>query len=291
MPLHVERYPEGLLLQIREERISEDTTCRLAPGEDVECDCRMVLDLRDVTFVEPFGLVYLYWLVRSLFDRGAERVTVLLPESEDVRNYLIRMHLPQSLAGASRVRFRPDLEDLRVRERDLTDRLVELTPFTVENDDEVRMQTSEIMETILSHADDLSIEAGYLRLGLVELLSNIEVHSRTRMGVVAVQRYTDGRVRIAVGDGGIGIPNALRGTVGDLPDDEVVLRALQPDVTSRVGRGGLGLPMLVDAIHETRGYMVIRSGRAHIRVRSREEIAARCDCIPIPGTQIEVLWV
>lgn len=136
MPLHVERHPQGLLLQIQEERIAEDTTCHLAPGNDVDCDCRVVLDLRLVTFVEPFGLVYLYWFVRSVIDRGAERVTVLLPDSSDVRNYLIRMHLPQALAATGPVRFRPTLPDLAVRERDLTDRLVELTAFTVENDDE-----------------------------------------------------------------------------------------------------------------------------------------------------------
>lgn len=289
MPLRICSQPSRLMLKVDEWRITQDTTRNLAPPADLDCTCPIILDLRSVGFIEPFGLVYLYWLIRELINRGATEVTVQAPQSDDVENYLVRMHFAQSLGGFQEVAFQPDLSQRMVRERELSDRLVEVTTFTLLDDDQVRQLTSNVMETILTHGGVLPVEARYLRLGLVELLSNIEVHSQTRTGVLTVQRYGS-IVQIALGDGGIGIPAALRGVVGPLPDDETVLRALDTHVSSRAGRGGLGLPMIVQAIRETRGYMGIRSGQAHATV-SRYGTDARCDCTPLPGTLVEIIWI
>lgn len=289
-PLLVERRPEGLLLCMDESHVSEQTTHQLAPDPSVDCACRVVLDLRNVRFIEPFGIIYLFWMVGTLLNRGAERVTIMPPDSEDVRNYLVRMHFPQLFSDETRVRFRPvDIANRRVRERNLSERLVEATRFALENDDEVRALTASVMETILSQAGELSVETRRLRLGIVELLSNVEVHSQTGSGLLTVQTYAGGRVQIAIGDGGIGIPAALRDVVGDLPDDQTIRCALERNVSSRVGRGGLGLPSIVEEVEATDGYMVIRSGCAQVKVGSGE-VSSRNDCTPILGTQIEILW-
>ncbi|MGH7559144.1 MAG: hypothetical protein ACREMD_15465 [Gemmatimonadota bacterium] len=278
------------MLQIDERSITQDTTRNLAPPADLDCNRPIVLDLRPVGFVEPFGLVYLYWLVRSLVDRGGAPVTIRPPRSRDVRNYLVRMHFPQAFSEVERVVFDPDLSRVVVRETDLRERLLEVTTFTLLDDDQVRQLTGDVMETILTRGEDLPVETRYLRLGLIELLSNIEVHSQTRSGILTVQRYGSSEVHIALGDGGIGIPEALRDVVGPLPDDEMVLQALDPHVSSRPGRGGLGLPTIVEEIKKTRGFMGIRSGRAHVKV-SRNGAVSRCDCIPLPGTQVEIVWI
>ncbi|HUP00427.1 MAG TPA: ATP-binding protein [Gemmatimonadota bacterium] len=243
--------------------------------------------MNHVEFIEPFGLIYLYWLIRDLLDRGASKVLVELPDSLDVRNYLVRMHFPAAVSDLP-VGFRPPIEQLQLSERDLADKLLEVSIFELKNDDQVEDLTQRIFETIVMRGKDLEISGEYLRLGLGELLSNIESHSQSREAIVTVQRYNQ-RVQIAVGDGGIGIPAALEGRLGTLSDAEMVLRALDPHVSSRIGRGGLGLPMIVEAVREHGGYLGIRSGAAHVYAGDRG-ISARESCSPLPGTLVEIVW-
>jgi hypothetical protein len=213
-------------------------------------------------------------------------VDIALPDDPDISNYLVRMRLPDAFESDDRIRFH---NVPQVRERDLPGRLVELTSLQVDNDDEVEEQTSRLMEVILTQRPDLRSRHGELSVTISELLSNIQVHSQTREAALAVQAYPQqGSVVLAFGDGGIGIPGALKPHLGeDLSDVQVIARALEPGTTSRRGLGGMGLTELADIVAEGGEYMAIRSGNGHLVVASegrREEEA----CHPLPGTLVEV---
>jgi len=269
------------------DRLDQTTTTRLAPSKGAVCGCPVTIDLRHIKFIEPFGIIYLYWLIDYLLSENASRVIVEV--SGDVRNYLVRMDVPKAFEGNPRVEFKPDLHLIRLFRRDLKDRLVELQTFHLNNDDDVEDLTGKVMDVIKSRKNDIEDLHYCLYLSISELLSNIEVHSGSKIGTLVVQSY-DSRVYIAIGDGGIGIPNKLRNQKPEWSDAELIEYALQPQVSSRPGRGGgMGLTILSDAVKKSGTRMVIRSGCGHVFV-AKDKKARRNDCAPLPGTIVEVVW-
>lgn len=286
MPVSVERRPDLTVLRFEVRRLDHDTTRDLMP-QDLDVENRRVgLDLRALDWVEPFGLVYLFWYIEALLDSDVMRVDVALPPDENVSNYLARMRLAEALEATELV----TLHNVRgVRERDLPGRLVELTTFRVDNDDEVEDQTARLMEVILTQRPDLRSQHEELSFTISELLSNIQVHSRTGEAAIAAQAYPQqGSVVLAIGDGGVGIPVALRPHLSEqLSDAEVISRALEPGVSSRHGLGGMGLTELADLVAGGGERLAIRSGTGHVIVTRRTR-NAEDGCSSLPGAIVEV---
>ena len=288
--IRVEERPDRTIFFFQVRALNHDTTRDLVPalaGVALE-GCRAGIELRPLEFVCPFGLVYLYWYVRWLLDTmGARHVDIVLDGAKrDLCNYLKRMRLPDVLG--SRVTIYP-IQELELRERDLTDSLLELNAFRIDDDNEVELRASQTLHVILAQRPDLESRREHLHLAISELLSNIEVHSHTREAALAVQTYQD-RIELAFGDGGRGIPAALGTRLGSgLTDLEFIRRALEPGISSRPGGGGYGLTQLLEAAQEEGGRLTIRSGRGQLSVGPQGE-EAHGSCTPIPGTIVEVVF-
>lgn len=245
-------------------------------------EVRLVLDLEAVEFVWPFGLVFLEWYVRDLLGRGAESVEVRVP-SLDVGNYVVRMRLLSAFEDEERVQFTVPVE--RLQETDQRTALVELERFEVTHDDAVEELAHRLVRVIVEKLGDrASLEPLFLTIS--EVLSNIEVHSGTDGGTVAVQSYRD-RVCLAFGDAGVGIPARLSSRFPGASDGRIIEHALEPQVSSRVGLGGMGLTHLADLVRERNGRMTIHSATGQVAV-TRGEVSRQEDCCLIAGTLVEV---
>ena len=268
------------------DRLDHRTTIRLAPSEGTVRGCPVTIDLRGIRFVEPFGITYLYWLIDYLLAEKASHVTVKV--SWNVQNYLIRMDFPKAFETNPEVEFRPNLHLIKLFRRNLSNQLVELKKFHLRNEDDVEDLTGKVMDVIDNRRPDLRRINYQLYLAISELLSNIESHSWSRKGTLVVQSYGQ-QVYMAIGDGGKGIPNKLRDQRPKLSDAELIEYALEPLVSSRRGRGGMGLTELSNAVRECGSYMAIRSGCGHVIV-TKYGNTRRNDCAPLPGTLVEVAW-
>lgn len=291
-PTRIDEREDRTIIFVRTPELTYETTRELAIDlDEVDVEGRdMGIELRPVRFVRPFGLIYLYWYIRWLIDEHqARRVDVVLdPHNHDLCNYLKRMKLPDVFGDEWPVTIYP-IQDRQLRESDLSDSLVELTSFRVDHDNEVERRTVETLDVLFTQRPALRKRGEELHYTISELLSNIHAHSRTRVAALAVQTY-GGTVELAFGDGGIGIPSALRPHLeGAFSDAEYVQKALEPGVTSRIGGGGTGLTQLRETVEEEDGHLVIRSGTGEVVVEgARPPDDERCR--PLPGTLVEVAF-
>jgi len=242
----------------------------------------VLVDLSSVSFVYPFGLVFLDWYIRDLFSRGARSVEVRVP-SEDVGNYLVRMRLVSAFEDDERARF--DVPWETVRERDRRDVLVELERFRVLNDDEVEELASRLVR-VITEMPGPGVGFEPLFLTVCEAISNVEVHSGEEGGTVAVQRYRDS-VCLAFADAGVGIPARLGSQFPGESPGSVIAHAVEPGVSSRVGGGGMGLAELADLVTDEGERLTIHSDSGQIAV-TPEGIQRVEGCCPIRGTLLEV---
>lgn len=137
--------------------------------------------------------------------------------------------------------------------------------------------------------------AHFVELCLNELIQNVVEHAHSPVGCfVQAQWYRqEGNVRIAVVDGGIGIPAALRRRAVQgmqrKSDAEVLVAAVtQVGLTSRTGRpGGLGLKLIREIVVDRSGYLLIVSKGAKVVFDSGGQSVPRTTAPHFEGTAIE----
>lgn len=234
---------------------------------------RVLIDLERVTWAYPSGLLLVCGIIDQLLAAGVDSIEVTGPTSGDCRTYCSRMHLPRQFDGEP-VRFR----DIRYAVSEAPrSGLLEVRSVVVENDDQVIDRAEECLGIILTRRDDLKSRGEELFEALEELLSNVQVHSRRNTARVAVQSYMGKHVHLAVGDCGRGIPAALRNQREDNPTDaELVEWATQAHVSSRRGRGGMGLTRMRHLILDADGTMQIRSGEGLFHLEGGETQVLDC---------------
>jgi len=199
----------------------------------------------------------------------------------------MNLHLP--FAGDDSLTFEPDITRWGVS-RPPPETVFPLTCIRVENDDEVVEAGGRLWDIISARAPQFVPAADQIRTALVELISNVERHSRAGMATVVAQTHKDA-VRLAVGDVGIGVRRSLQGAypLAGRPDQDVLKFATQPGVTATPGGGGTGLWTIVDAIQEYGRAVHLGSGQGVYSVFRRYE-QARPSGILIPGTIVEVAF-
>lgn len=274
-------------------RLTRSGCRRVGVPEGIDLDGRRVgLNLRSVSFVTPFGLVFLYWYVRDLVDnRGVREIVVAEPQDDGVATYLLRMRFPHAFRDDDRVQM-PELEDRSINRRDRSTELVELETLHVDHDNEVHRQAERLIEVILAQSEVASERKYEVWYTLSEVLSNIQVHSETREAALAVQSYRNG-LELAFGDGGVGIPSKMAGHPA-LPDDptdaDIIRTAMERTVTSRRDLGGTGLSDLREIAVEA-GRLAIRSGDGEVEVTEIQNGPSdrlRSNCGDLRGTLVGV---
>ena len=264
---------------------------------------RICIDLGDVTFIDPYGMVGILELGYYLKSLGKE-VILRVPRSEEVPKYLERMDF---------FRFRSGLFVLNPPYLDFTEKyhrsfasdvLLEITRIEKSDDihfivDRVRDRAGSVLEAHL-HYDERAIH--HFIVALSEVCQNILEHSQN-VGYVGIQKYFYAKslaknvVKIAVMDLGIGIKNSLShrfsSVYGEKWSDLLAIERALLHGASRyeeVGRGH-GLTEVRKFVQKWDGKISIRSGTAKFSLLPSWEKGLRrhSGVAFFPGTQVSLV--
>ena len=255
------------------------------------------IDIRNVTFIDPFGMVGILEAGRFLHSGGVQK-TLLLPESDNVLRYLERMDF---FKYAGRYYYldsgEPELSDKFLRSSQ-SDVLLEITPIEKSEDihfivGKVKKRAYSILEKHL-HYNDRAI-GGFI-VALSEVCQNILEHSENT-GFVGIQKYYFQKkeknvVKIAVMDLGIGFKESLSERVSIAQDVDAIEKALVHGVSRHRDEGrGHGLASVRRFVRKWNGKISIRSGKGKFSIipdwawgRERER-----NLTQFPGAQINIM--
>lgn len=259
------------------------------------------IDLKNTGFIDPYGMIGLLQIERSLNSAGVKPL-FYLPESKDVLNYLKRMDFfrfansiftiePHSYSTSRSVGY--------------SDVLLEITG--IEKSDDIHAIVDKVMErahTILTtHLNYDKNTIHNFVVALSEVCQNIIEHSQT-IGLVGIQKYFFQKilgknvVKIAVMDLGIGFKSSLSKRFSSIyGKDWTDIKALEQALlhgASRyedIGRGH-GLAAVKRFIEKWNGKLSIRSETARISIIPSWDTfgKTRQTNLPFfPGTQIGII--
>ena len=255
------------------------------------------IDLRNITFIDPFGMVGILEAGRFLDAEGL-RKTLLLPESEDVLRYLERMDFFKYAGRYFDIeQGPPELPDKFLRSS-RSDVLLEITPIEKSDDihfivGKVKKRAYSILEKHL-HYNERAI-GGFI-VALSEVCQNIIEHSENT-GFVGIQKYRFQKhdknvVKIAVMDLGIGFRESLAERISAANDLDAIEKALVYGFSRHKDEGrGHGLAAVRRFISQWNGKISIRSGTAKLSIipdwawgKEREK-----NLTYFPGSQINIM--
>jgi len=255
------------------------------------------INLKDITFIDPFGMVGVLEAGRYFKSIHTDR-KLLLPKSENVLKYLERMdffkYCGRYFAGDSASK---DIHDKYFR-KSYSDVLLEITP--IEKSDDIHLIVSKVKKRAHSilekhlHYDENAIN-GFI-VALSEVCQNIIEHSE-HTGFVGIQKYhfhkhNKNVVKIAVMDLGIGFSGSLSDRVSLADDLDAIEKALLQGVSRHMDEGrGHGLAAVRKFVQNWNGKISIRSGTAKLSIipswswgKAREE-----NLTSFPGSQINIM--
>lgn len=238
-----------------------------------------VLDATRTERLGPMGVALLALAITRRRARGLGDLSLRVPRTRGAAQFLREVGFNRFLT-AERANDNPAGGTLSMRH------LFQLTPA----------YTEEIGKLVAQRVPGTPEELGYLiEFCLNELLQNVFEHANSREGCFVVTRWyaRSENVCIAVVDGGVGIPAALRRkSIAGLhkrSDQDVVIAAVtRKGITSREGakQGGLGLKLLREAVTERGGKLFALSSTARVVFTPT---AARARKSPVfRGTAIEL---
>ncbi|WP_423223148.1 ATP-binding protein [Candidatus Amarolinea aalborgensis] len=229
----------------------------------------IVIDLSGVRFMDPYGMVCLVMLARSL-QRQDHPVAFVLSRDSDAWQFGHSMGFHDQLALYSTLR-----NTGRTRSAAHRDAYgLGLTPIQASTD--VALVVGRFLE--LARAE-LGFSVGDLIDSakiVSELSSNVKDHSRD-LGLAAAHLYRDrqGRryVSIGVADMGIGIRQSLsqrHAEAGHWTHAQAVAQALE-GLSSRATGGGLGLSSVRQLVRRYQGRLSLRSGDAKLQLSADKQ--------------------
>ena len=249
------------------------------------------IDLSDITFFRPFALVYLGMFLRYHAGRGIGFI-VRPPVNAPAREYLDRQRFWErfnlgtaSIQSENLHRFGSntsfnDIFDIRrpsiIRE-DIAEKIANDVVVVLEKSD-ANVKTTLVWETV------------------VELVDNFSRHSGQMLAVITMQYYPNVRqLVIAIGDCGIGIRQSLASNpqyeyLAHEPHYAAALKAFEPLVTCKPGRGGSGLLSVREDMIEMHGTLVLATGDGYVRMGGYGNSEAGNMAYNLPGVQIEMAF-
>jgi len=257
-------YPEAVsapsesLIQLPTRATVEESFQVLNACEQIERLGKVLaIDASTTTMFGPMGVALLALALARRRTAGLPDLTLRKPESGEARRYLEEVGFSRFLTS-EHANENPSAGTLEMRH------LFQLVP----------VYTEQMARLIADRVPGTPEEVSYLiQLCLNELLQNVFEHAESKEGCFVLARwYAKTRsVRIAVADGGVGIPAALRrkGIAGlqRRNDADVVIEAVtRRGITSRLGtkQGGFGLKLLREAVTERGGKIVVLSSTAKV---------------------------
>jgi anti-anti-sigma regulatory factor len=263
---------------------------------------QVIIDLEQVRFVDPYGMVGLLALARFLRQQACEPV-LMLPRSEEVMKYLDRMDFSrhaERLCAIDLTTLWPDGEYSRNLHSDV---LLEITPIARSEDIHyIVNRVRERAQTILSqnlHYAQAAID-GFV-VALSEVCQNIPEHSEN-VGYVAIQKYFYGRrlgknlVKIAVMDLGVGFRASLAPKYGAQSANWSDLNALRLALFEGASRyddpgRGQGLSAVRRFVERWHGKLMIRSGAARVELSPslNRPTPRQAKLTSFPGTQVSIV--
>lgn len=241
------------------------------------------MDLADLRFIRPAGIVFLSNLVHWLNERGTKVSFCNMNEDSEAIRYLddslfFEQHCGKKIRTDSKPRG--TTQPLKkIAHKDIHQWLdFTLLPWL---------------------ANRLSISKASLadmRSCISELFHNIEDHTQYDIGSIFVQHYpNEKRVTISLSDFGLGIPEKVRQQVPKLSDSEAIKQAVREGFTtkSRSTNKGLGLDSLLKtAVIRNGGEVTIYSGKGIVRFYRKGGTALGSyvfkDVGFCPGTTIDI---
>ncbi|HWR72426.1 MAG TPA: ATP-binding protein [Nitrospirota bacterium] len=253
------------------------------------------IDLRDVSFIDPYGMVGLLEIGELCMLEDVKK-TVLLPRSVEVLRYLERMDFfPHAKRYFILEPIHAPSPEGRAPDSDV---LLEITPVERANDiHSIVGKVEERAQAILAkhlRYDGKAINSFIVALS--EICQNIIEHSENK-GFVGIQKYRYpglGRniVKIAVMDAGIGFRKSLSSRFKLRNDLDAIEKALLHGASRHADEGrGHGLAAVRRFIGHWQGRLSIRSGSARLSIippwsRGREQ---ERNLTPFPGSQINII--
>jgi hypothetical protein len=258
------------------------------------------LDLKDLHFVDPYGLLGLLSIGSSPAYREGQIWGLTAPGNPAVRSFLKRTGAWNRLESSFLVDRTWEGEHRDGVRGEGEPPLLEVTPVRDPSDvhravSRVKGRTDRLLVGRLGYNP---LAADRFTVALAEICQNIVDHSESE-GFVAAQYYPPARgrgmVRLAVMDVGIGVRRSLASRYAsrfeDGWDDRKAVRLAFQRWVSRFdepGRG-LGLKLVAEMVRGWGGRLLLRSGTAAYAIHpgwgSRPR---RSGLSPFPGTQINI---
>ncbi|MGQ3685942.1 MAG: ATP-binding protein [Candidatus Loosdrechtia sp.] len=274
-------------------QITEDTFEQILKNLDTPSP----IDLREVTFVDPYGMVGLLEIGELHKSKGIQK-TVRLPYSEEVLKYFERMDFFR-FAGEYFILepSQPYLPEKYLRNA-YSDVLLEITP--IEKSDDIHFIVGKVKnraQSILArhlHYDEKTMH-GFI-VALSEVCQNIIEHSENK-GFVGIQKYyfqniSRNVVKIAVMDIGIGFRMSLSERFSLKSDLDAIEKALLHGGSRYAEKGrGHGLAAVRRFVNQWNGKLSIRSGTSKLSIipawawGKEKEVNLKY----FPGAQINIL--
>src|SRR3989337_1380268 len=256
-----------------------------------------VINLQDVTFIDPYGMVGILEIGELLKSEGIQK-TIKLPGSEDVLKYLERMDFFKFAGKYFKLEpSKPQLSNKYLRSS-YSDVLLEITP--TEKSDDIHFIVGKVKEraqAILAKHLNYSVKTinGFI-VALSEVCQNIIEHSGNK-GYVGIQKYhfqnlNKNVVKIAVMDTGMGFMNSLSDRFLLRNDLHAIEKALLHGASRFADEGrGHGLAAVRKFVTQWNGKLSIRSGTAKLSIiprwaRGKEK---EVGFTHFPGSQINIM--
>ena len=239
-----------------------------------------VIDMSQVTFIEPFALIYLGMFINH-HNRNGMSFKVKFPLSKKAMQYL----------DSQNFRQRWNIESNSPR----ASPVAKLTSFNdivyIENDRYAPEDIADRVSRMLS-SRSFRLDVGLTAELVAELVDNFVRHSETETAACVVQRYPRAdRLDFAIGDCGIGIRQSLSKNsryryIEKKSHMDAASLAFQEKVGSGV-EGGMGLSTVRENVVQMKGSMFLSTGDGWVFVgRGLEEVGDQA--YDLPGVQIEV---
>lgn len=255
------------------------------------------IDLRHITFIDPYGMVGLLEIGELLKSKGIKK-TIHLPKPNEVIKYLERM----DFFKYARRYF--EIEPTEFDASDMyfgstsSDVLLEITPIEKPGDihfivGKLKESANRILTKHLHYNENTVV--GFI-VALSEVCQNIIEHSE-KTGFVGIQKYhfnniNKNVVEIAVMDLGIGFKESLKARFNINNDIEAIEKALLQGASRHDDAGrGHGLAAVRRFVNKWNGKLSIRSGTARASIIPKWSRGTVRDhgLIHFPGSQINIL--